>query len=194
MNMLGKGLCDAGYLEEALSVEEANLAIKRRIGASEESILIVQNNLATRYEELGKTEFAIGTRQEVYSGFLRLKGADHAHTLTSAICYSATLTDLERFEEAKALLRKTLTVARRVLGDSDGLTLQMRWNYAQALYKDPAATLDDRREAVETAEETERIARRVFGSAHPLAVQIESLLRTARAALRAREETPSGGA
>ena len=39
-----------------------------------------------------------------------------------------------------------------------------------------------------TLEDTARIARRVFGGAHPLAVQIERELRRARAALRARED------
>ena len=63
----------------------------------------------------------------------------------------------------------------------------MRWNYAEALYKDDGATLDDLREAVTTLEETERIARRVLGGAHPLTTQIEDELREARAALHARE-------
>ena len=49
---------------------------------------------------------------------------------------------------------------------------------------DDAATLDDLREAVTTLEETERIARRVFGGAHPLTKGIEGDL---RAALRARD-------
>ena len=38
-----------------------------------------------------------------------------------------------------------------------------------------------------TLEEIERTARRVFGGAHPLTVDIEGELRDARAALRARE-------
>jgi len=49
------------------------------------------------------------------------------------------------------------------------------------------AALDDLREAVTTLEEAERIARRVLGGAHPLTGWIESELRDARAALRARE-------
>ena len=65
------------------------------------------------------------------------------------------LQNLERFEEAKALLRKTMPVARRVLGESHELTLRMRWIYAKALYLDPGATLDDLREAVTTLEETD---------------------------------------
>jgi len=42
-------------------------------------------------------------------------------------------------------------------------------------------------EAVTTLEDAGRIARRVFGGAHPLTVDIEGELRDARAALRARE-------
>ena len=74
---------------------------------------------------------------------------------------------LKRFEESKSLLRKTMPVARRVLGESHDLTLRMRWSYAAALYEDNGATLDDLREAVTTLEDTERIARRVLGGAHP---------------------------
>jgi hypothetical protein len=83
-----------------------------------------------------------------------------------------------------------MPVARRVFGVNDDHTLKMRCLYAQSLYKDPGATLDDLREAVTTLEETERTARRILGGAHPLSRVIEDTLRDAGAALRARE-TPS---
>ena len=83
-----------------------------------------------------------------------------------------------------------MPVARRVLGEGHLITLTMRWCYAESLYKDDAATLDDLREAVTTLEEAERIARRVFGGAHPLTVEMEESLRDSRAALRAREAVP----
>ena len=67
------------------------------------------------------------------------------------------------------------------------LTLRTRWNYARALYEDPAATLDDLREAVTMLEETTRIARRVMGGAHPVATGIELSLRNARSVLAASE-------
>ena len=57
-------------------------------------------------------------------------------------------------------------------------------------YKADGATLDDLRESVTTLEDSERTTRRVFGGAHPLTTGIEGDLRDARAALRAREETP----
>ena len=66
----------------------------------------------------------------------------------------------------------------------------MRRAYAQSLYKDAAATLDDLREAVATLEDSQRIARRVFGGAHPITKGVEFRLRESRAALSARE-TPS---
>ena len=56
-----------------------------------------------------------------------------------------------------------------------------------ALCNDPSATLDDVREAVAMLEDVERIARRVFGGAHPLAMQMEHDLKKARAKLRAHE-------
>ena len=62
-------------------------------------------------------------------------------------------------------------------------TLTMRWVYAQSLYKDTGATLDDVREAVTTLEEIERTGRRVLGGAHPTTVEIDDELRYARAAL-----------
>ena len=68
-----------------------------------------------------------------------------------------------------------------------------RMNYAAALYEDTAATLDDLREAVNTLEETGRVARRVLGGAHPHVSDFEQNLRGAQAALRARE-TPSPSA
>ena len=101
--------------------------------------------------------------------------------------YSASLIDLRRFEEVKALLNKTLPVARRVLGENHDQTLRLRATYAQSLYKDPTATLDDLREAVTTLEDMERTARRVFGGAHPFTKNIEGMLRNSRAKLRARE-------
>ena len=67
----------------------------------------------------------------------------------------------------------------------------MRALYAQALYLDNSATLDDLRDAVRTLEDPDRIARRVFGGAHPLTEGIEHDLQQARAALRDRSEIES---
>ena len=114
-------------------------------------------------------------------------------TLSAANNYASSLNIQQRFEETKTLLRKMMPIARRVLGESKDTTLRMMWHHAEALYRAPGATLDDLREAVTTLEETERIARRVLGGAHPLTNSIEIHLRGARAALRAREAPPTSG-
>jgi hypothetical protein len=78
-------------------------------------------------------------------------------------------------------------MARRSLGESEQITLALRINYAVANYMRTGATLDELGEAVNTLEETERIALRVFGGAHPLTTTIEVDLRSARTVLRTRE-------
>ena len=190
MSLLGDGLYAGNHYEDALSVTEAELSVRRRVGASERDILVAQGNLASIYNSLSRYEEALSMQQAVYSGTLKLFGEENKDVLVAADCYLITLCQLKRFEEAKALVLKTMPVARRVLGDDHDLTLTLRWTYAEVLYKDDGATLGDFREAVTTLECLERIARRVLGSAHPTTTGIECEFRYARALLRARE-TPS---
>ena len=89
------------------------------------------------------------------------------------------------------MLRRPMSVARRVLGENHELMLMMRWAYARALYRDAGATLDDLNEAVTTLEELERTTRRLLGGAHPDTTGIDKSLREARAVLHARETPPS---
>ena len=190
MGHLGNGLIAAKRFEEALSVQEAKLSTMRRLGIPEQLILDDQSNLATTYQYLGRAEQALRLRHDVYSGHLKFDGEESHVTLTAANNYAVTLACHDRFEEAKLLYRKSIPVAQRVLGKCHDLTLRLRSTYAIALRDDLAATLDDLREAVTTLEDTERIARRVLGSVHPLAVEVERDLGKARVALRAREMSP----
>jgi len=189
MEGLGNGLTEAKLHEDALSVREAELAMLQRVGVPEAYMLSTMGNLAGLCATLGHLEKALNMERDVYSGFLKLQGEEHPQTLQAANNYAWGLFYARRFEEAKALMRKAIPVARRVLGDSYDLTLMMRWVYARALYLDTDATLDDLREAATSLEETERIARRVLGSAHPDVSSMEDALQEARAALAAREDT-----
>ena len=183
MTQLGNGLHEAEHYEDALPVYEAELSTMRRLGAQEDSILITQTNLAMTYGQLGRVEQALQIERDVYARRLKLQGEEDPDTLQAAINYAVSLRLTRCDEEAKALLRKTIPVARRVLGESDQLTLRMRNLYAKALCRDDSATLGDLREAVTTLEEVERTARRVLGGAHPLTVEIEGGLRASRAIL-----------
>ena len=195
MSVLGNGLYAAKHYEDALIVEEAELALLRRIGVSEQNLLPVQCNIASSYWELGRNEDALRMGRDVYFGTLRLHGEEDANTgsLIAAYNYTTALHASERFGESKSLLHKMIPVARRVLDESSEITLKMRWKYAEALCRDTAATLDDVREAVTTLEDVLRIARRVLGPENPTTLAIERHLPFARAALRAREAPPPAG-
>ena len=192
MTQLGNGLNDAERYEEALTVEEALLSLHQRLGETERNILAAQNNLATTYHRLGRFEQGLRMRRDVYTGFLKLFGIEHDGTLSVALNFASTLLDMQRFKEARSLLREIIPVGRRFRGDSNDTMLKMRWVYAKALYKDDGATLDGLRESVVTFEDLERTARRVLGGAHPTLMGIEIALRDAQAALRARQEAASG--
>ena len=186
MSRLGNGLSGARHHEDALTVREAELAMKRRHGADEYAILITQSNLSNSYHNVGLFDEALRLRRDVYSGWMRLVG-EHRNTIHAASNYAISLIELKRYAEVKSLVRRTLPVAQRVLGESHDATLKMRAMYAGALIKASDATLDDVREAVTTFEETARMSRRVLGSAHPVAVDYEEKYRKARELLRACE-------
>ena len=190
MTELGAGLDSADHDADALSVKEARFSMLRRLGAPEENVLVAQSNLASTYRSLGRLEDCLRMQGNVYSGTLKLYGEEHGDTLVDANNYAITLSELERYAEAKSLYRKTIPVARRVLGESHDLTLKMMMNYGGALLLDPGATPDDLREVVTTFEDAGQIARRVLGSAHPTTRALEGNLREARASLRARETPP----
>jgi hypothetical protein len=187
MTLLGLGLSAAGRNEDALSVCEAELAMKRSLGASEDAILVVQTNLACTYSTIGRDEEASQMERDIYHGRLKLNGEEHEKTLRAASNYAMGLSSLQRYAEAKSLQRKIIPVARRVLGESNELTLKMRLNYAEALINAGGVALDDLREAVTTLEQTTRTARQVLGIAHPMTSSSVKALRDARARLSARE-------
>ena len=191
MQVLGSGLLSADHNEEALSVQEAEFFMLRRLGAIEQNILAAQSNLAISYERTERLDEAMRIRKDVYSGRLRLHGEEHIETLRAANNYAVSLNDLKHFGEARLLMRKWMPVARRVIGDNDRLMLKMRRLYAEALYRDDSATLDDLHEAATTLEDTQRIARRVLGRSHPTTTGVEDCLQEARAPLRT-HETPPG--
>ena len=188
MDVLGGGLFLADQHEDALPVQEAQLSLMRRHGDAEHNMLITRGNLALTYKSLGRLESALTIGRDVFLGFLKLYGDENSETLREANNYASLLIRLERCGKASKLLRKLTPVARRVLGEDNETTLKLRWSYAEALHKDPTATLEDLREAVATLEDAERIAKRVFGGAHPFTEGMEGDLRISRKVLRARED------
>ena len=149
-------------------------------------ILGVQANLSNTYCMLGRFEDSLTLSRGAYSSYVKLYGEENEQSLDAANKYAWDLIGLRRFEEAKALMRKTMPVAQRVLGENHEDTLRLRWTYADAIWRDDAATLDDLLDAAETLEEAARTARRVLGGEHPFVEQIEGSLQGSQAAYDAR--------
>ena len=166
MRQLGNGLSEANHHEDALVVGEAELSTLRRLGAPEGNILAVKGNLAGTYEELGRHELALSMRRGIYSECLRLYDEESIYVLREANNYATTLIGLDRFEEAKSLLRKTIPVARRVLGPEHDLTMSMREDLCRATLNGDSAA-NEKREALRTLEDTVGLMRRVLGAQHP---------------------------
>ena len=110
-----------------------------------------------------------------------------------AINLAMTLRKAGHKPEAKEFLRARSHVANRILGREDLVSLRIRWLYANSLWGDPDATLDDLVEAEATLKSVERSWRRIIGSAHQDTRDLELSLARAREKLAARQ-TLSGSA
>ena len=186
--LLGNVLFDAGDHEDALLARQVELSLMKRVGAPGDSMLALQTRVGYSYNALGRHEEGLPLQRDVYSGRLKLHGENHQETIWSAGYLANGLYRTRRFDEGKALLRKVIPVARRVLGKGNIDTIRLRWSYGLFLFRSPDATLDDIREAVATMEETYGTVRRVFGAEHSYTREMDPKdIRFARAELRARE-------
>ena len=152
---------------DALTVYEAELSTLQRVGGSEDEILVVQGNLASTYQKLGRTDEALRMFREIHAARSRLLGPKHGDTLLAASNLSDLMVTSELWAEAKQLLSEQIPLALDALGPDDDETLKMRWRYALVLQDEGNHT-----EAVAILEDVEQRCRRVFGISHPLAVLI----------------------
>ena len=93
--------------------------------------------------------------------------------------------------QTKMILTNCAACAAPLAHDAPTRCVRCQTRYCsatKALYKDDGATADDLREAIQTLEDAEPIARRVLGGSHPLVASIEQSLLDSRAALGAREQ------
>jgi hypothetical protein len=73
---------------------------------------------------------------------------------------------MQRFEEAKRVLRKVIPVAQRVLGTQNELTLSLREDLSRATL-DGESSAKEKRQALRMLEDVAGVRRRVLGPAHP---------------------------
>ena len=113
---------------------------------------------------------------------MKLHGEEHCATLLAANNYASSLLTQERFEEAKSLLRKTMPVARRVLGNEHNLTLSLCEDLSRATLLDGDSSAEEVREAVRALEDTLGVWRRVLGPQHPNTQRVQQNLEAYREA------------
>ena len=89
--------------------------------------------------------------------------------------YAMVLLELQRFKEAKRLLRKVISVAQRVLGTEDALTLSLREDLSRATL-DGESSAEEKREAFRMLEDVAGVIRRVMGPAHPNTLHAQNKL------------------
>jgi len=100
MNLLAAGLFAVRHHADALSVQEAELPILRRVGASKNTIIGMQSNLASTYARLGQIREALQMQRDVYSGYLEFYGEEHEATITAAHNCAMSLAGLHRLERS----------------------------------------------------------------------------------------------
>ena len=195
MTQVANGLSEEAVSRypEALAVYEANLAMNRRMGRSEDSnaILAVQTNIAYTLSLLDRDEEALEIERTIYRKQKASYGIENVGTTKAALNLSVTLGNLNLFEEARALAQKTIPVAQRTFGPDHDLTLCLRRNYIQAVYDDPKSSLADLRRAETTLKDVYRRAQRVFGTSHPETAICETMMSQLNETLAERN---SGGA
>ena len=80
---------------------------------------------------------------------------------------SCVLNETGRYGEAKSFLLKQLPTARRTFGPEHWNYLDLRRNYANALFKDKEASRDDVLESISIYEDICPRERRTYGPDHP---------------------------
>ena len=138
----------------------------RRIGASEENILTVQQGIANSYESLGRNDDSLRMEKAIYASRVRLSGEFHENTLISALNLSLALVRANKAFESMTFLRPLLPMVRRALGADHEVCLRFAHAYVYAVLR-CAASRDELKFAEKLLEDAVRRFRRVLGTAHP---------------------------
>ena len=192
MTALGNGLYAAGQHEDTLSVREAELSMRQRLGDTAQHILVAQTNVANSYASLGQLEDSLRMEREIYTGTRAAFGELHVDTFMTINNLTYSLVSLHRVDEAKRWLSEHIPRAIEALGEDNVETLKLRMNLVDALTHDAAR--DDLIKAEEVAADVLRRMERVLGPLHPLTKAPRDQLRSARAKLAALDDEEANAA
>ena len=180
MHILSTGLGDANRHEEALHVQGADMANRRRVTPRcIDSELQIMNASASSMHSLGRHDEALKIYRFIYNIKVKRFGDDESTFITlkcfsDSLCQCAEEGKPHLWAENLALLREKVPVAQRVLGPHHPVMLQFRSALAYAIFTDESTSRDDRRAQVADFEDIARVARQVLGPAHPLTMNFEN--------------------
>ena len=160
------------------------LSMMRRVGASEENLLVARGNLGNTYDTLGRNEEALSTYREAYAGCKSLFGNSDERTLLAANNLVYQLQKQRKHAEAVSTLREPLSDARKALGDDHNTTLGLGSLLADSLVSaGTSPTVDDLREAIAIREDIFKRSRRLLGVSHPFTKRRQRALDSNRSVL-----------
>ena len=182
MHILSTGLGDANRHEEALHVQGADMANRRRVTPRcMDSELQIMNSSASSMSSLGRHDEALKIYRFIYNTKVQRCGDDESTFITlkcfsDSLCQCAEEGKPHLFAENLSLLRENVGtgVAQRVLGPHHPVLLQLRSALAYAIFTDEGTSREDRRAQLAVFEDIARVARRVLGAAYPLTMNFEN--------------------
>ena len=178
--MLANGLGCVKLVRESLQVNEALLAQKLRDHPNDiDGICLLENNIATCFNDLGRHEEALGLLKNGYERYVSLLGPKHERSIMAGQNYGTMLLNVEKFAEARSFLRQYASHIQG-LGENHPVTIRARWSYANALQGDPGASMDDLLEAEATLASVLTAWARIMGLQHPETPHLRAALVQAR--------------
>lgn len=174
-NNLASVLEEAGSLDEAVAIFEANLLARERVlGAEAPATLTSRGNLARAYRRVGRFAEAIPLLEATLRAHQRVLGADNPVTHTSRSSLADAYLAVGRSSDALPLLRAALEGRARLLGPDDPATLRSMNNLALAHLQ-----LGETKHALVLFETALRANERVLGLEHPETLTTRSGLASA---------------
>ena len=162
-NNLAGAYCDAGRLNEAITLYEQTLKDRTRIlGPHHPDTLLSRNNLANAYQETGRLNEAIPLFAQTLKDRTRILGPHHPDTLLSRNNLANAYQETGRLNEAIPLHGQTLEDRTRILGPHHPRTLTSRDNLAYAYQH--AGRID---EVIPLFEQNLEDRTRILGPHHP---------------------------
>ena len=162
-NNLASAYCDAGRLDEAITLHRQTLEDRTRIlGPHHPDTLTSRNNLASAYCDAGRLNEAITLHEQNLDDRTRILGPHHPDTLATRNNLANAYQDAGRLNEAIELFEQNLDDRTRILGPHHPSTLSSRHNLACAYQA--AGRLD---EAIELFEQNLDDRTRILGPRHP---------------------------